>query len=325
MELVTISKVSKDYGISTRTLRYYEEIGLISSSDKEDYAYRAYDIQTINRIQQIVVLRKLSLSLKQIKAIFDNDDAQYALKVFLVKVEEIDNEVNSLNAVKSVLKSLIDKLKHSLDFDINSHLSDDSQLVNVINSLSSTSKKLKEKKAMENVKKVSETKESLGDVRIIYLPPAKVVSCHYVGKEPENNASKILDKFVLDNDLANKKPDLRVYGFNNPNPEGDEDYGYEYWVTIPDDMDVDETAIKKEFGGGLYATYCIKMGDFHKWQTFFEWVVKSEEYEYDPREPLSMGGSMEEHLNAFSFFNNKNEDRSFIQLDLLIPIKEISK
>ncbi|NLV37000.1 MAG: MerR family DNA-binding transcriptional regulator, partial [Clostridiaceae bacterium] len=43
MELQTISQVSRDYGISTRMLRYYEQAGLILSLRKDDYAYRVYD------------------------------------------------------------------------------------------------------------------------------------------------------------------------------------------------------------------------------------------------------------------------------------------
>lgn len=40
MEIQTISQVSKSFNISTRTLRYYEQIGLIKSEKINDYAYR---------------------------------------------------------------------------------------------------------------------------------------------------------------------------------------------------------------------------------------------------------------------------------------------
>jgi len=40
MKLQTISQVSKHFRISTRTLRYYEQIGLIQSTMKENYSYR---------------------------------------------------------------------------------------------------------------------------------------------------------------------------------------------------------------------------------------------------------------------------------------------
>ena len=47
MELTTISQVSKEYNVGTRTLRYYEKIGLLNSCKKEDYAYRTYDDEAI--------------------------------------------------------------------------------------------------------------------------------------------------------------------------------------------------------------------------------------------------------------------------------------
>ncbi|MFD1175791.1 MerR family DNA-binding transcriptional regulator [Paenibacillus puldeungensis] len=59
MELQTISQVSKHFSISTRTLRYYEQIGLITPLKKEDFAYRVYDIEAITRLRQIIILRVL--------------------------------------------------------------------------------------------------------------------------------------------------------------------------------------------------------------------------------------------------------------------------
>ena len=41
-QIQTISTVSKSLGISSRMLRYYEQVGLIESSRMEDYAYRVY-------------------------------------------------------------------------------------------------------------------------------------------------------------------------------------------------------------------------------------------------------------------------------------------
>lgn len=69
-ELIKISEVSLKYDISTRALRYYEDKGLIDSIRTEDYAYRLYDDIAIKRIEQILVLRKLNISIKDIKNIF---------------------------------------------------------------------------------------------------------------------------------------------------------------------------------------------------------------------------------------------------------------
>lgn len=322
MELTTISAVSKKLNVSTRTLRYYEEIGLIKSSKIPDYSYRVYDEDTITKVQQILILRKLSLSLKQIQHIFENDDARHALNIFTDKIEEIDREVDALNACKSVIEMLVNRLKHSMHFDINAQLTDNADITEILDSLTPKKNKLKEKKQMEDIKKASETKDIIKNVRILYLPPVTVASSHYIGPEPENHAGKALDKFVKQNKLAEIKPDLRVYGFNNPNPQGDEEYGYEFWVTIPENFEVTAPIEKKAFAGGMYAAYSIKMGDFHLWQHFYEWVMNSKDYAYDARDPLAMGGTMEEHLNAYGFYTSENPDRGFMQLDLLIPIKQ---
>ncbi len=69
MKLTTITEISREMSLSTRTLRYYEQIGLIESVKKEDYAYRTYDEATVTRLQQILVLRKLRIPLKQIALI----------------------------------------------------------------------------------------------------------------------------------------------------------------------------------------------------------------------------------------------------------------
>lgn len=322
MELTTISTVSKSLNVSTRTLRYYEEVGLIKSSKMPDYSYRVYDENTVKKIQQILILRKLSLSLKQIQLIFENDDAKYAMQVFMEKIDEIDSEVDALNSIKSVIVILVDRLKHSVDFDINTQFEADGDITEILCSLTPSKNTLKEKKQMEDIKKASEVKDTIENVRIVYLPPATVASSHYIGPDPEDNAANALDNFIKQSSLTEVKPDLRVYGFNNPCLEGDEEYGYEFWVTIPEDMEVTQSLKKKTFAGGMYAAYSIKMGDFHLWQPFYEWVMSSKEYDYDAREPLSMGGSMEEHLNAYGFYTSDNLDRGYIHLDLLIPIKE---
>jgi DNA-binding transcriptional MerR regulator len=74
MELQPIGQVSKQYKISIQTLRYYEEIGLIQSTRNDDNAYRFYDEAAIKQLHSIIFLRKLRISLKQIKEILNNQN-----------------------------------------------------------------------------------------------------------------------------------------------------------------------------------------------------------------------------------------------------------
>ena len=49
-ELTKIKDVSSKYNITTRTLRYYEDMGLVASTRTDDYAYRLYDENAVKRI-----------------------------------------------------------------------------------------------------------------------------------------------------------------------------------------------------------------------------------------------------------------------------------
>ena len=66
--------------------------------------------------------------------------------------------------------------------------------------------------------------------------------------------------------------------------------------------------------------HCIKMEDFHEWKAFSEQMNNHPEDEVNWREPYGMGGCLEEHINAFSFYTGKVKE--YEQIDLLIPIKK---
>lgn len=78
---------------------------------------------------------------------------------------------------------------------------------------------------------------------------------------------------------------------------------------------------KKRFAGGVYGAYMINFGDFTKWDALLEWVSNYEKYEFagNIQDQEHMCGLLEEHLNYFSYIDNKLKE---IQLDLLIPIKK---
>lgn len=56
-ELIKIREMASKYDISARTLRYYEDMGLIQSTRSADYAYRLYDEVAVHRLEQILILR----------------------------------------------------------------------------------------------------------------------------------------------------------------------------------------------------------------------------------------------------------------------------
>lgn len=110
-ELVKIKDLASTYNISARTLRYYEDMGLIESTRNEDYAYRMYDDQAVNRLQRILVLRRLNISIKDIKRIFSTPGTDVVLEVLGKKVADIDAEVAALYELKRIVLDFIHQIE----------------------------------------------------------------------------------------------------------------------------------------------------------------------------------------------------------------------
>lgn len=70
----TISEVAKLTGISTRTLQYYDEIGLLKPSALTESGYRLYDEDALQILQQILFFKELGFRLKEIKEILEKPD-----------------------------------------------------------------------------------------------------------------------------------------------------------------------------------------------------------------------------------------------------------
>lgn len=112
-ELIKIREVSAKYGVSARALKYYEDMGLIQSKRCEDYAYRMYDDANIKRLEQILILRKLNISIKDIQRIFAATGSDVVLEVLGEKVEDIDEEVALLHELREVVTAFIHQIKQT--------------------------------------------------------------------------------------------------------------------------------------------------------------------------------------------------------------------
>lgn len=102
----TISQVAELTGISTRTLQYYDEIGLLKPSGLTESGYRLYDDDALQRLQQILFFKELDFKLREIKEIlqqpdFDRIAAFHRQKeLLLMKRSRIDRLIGLLNRLE---------------------------------------------------------------------------------------------------------------------------------------------------------------------------------------------------------------------------------
>lgn len=104
---IKISDAAKLYSISTRTLRYYEEIGLLNSLRDKHSNYRVYDASNIRILEQIVLLKNLNFSLNDISYMLKTEENIAVIQCLTNKSKELDSEINKLNNIKDILNSIM--------------------------------------------------------------------------------------------------------------------------------------------------------------------------------------------------------------------------
>lgn len=73
----TINKLATLAGVTTRTLRYYDQIALLRPRRTNQSGYRIYGQEEVDKLQQILFFRELDLSLEQIATILNQPDVDY--------------------------------------------------------------------------------------------------------------------------------------------------------------------------------------------------------------------------------------------------------
>ncbi len=102
----TISQVAELTGISTRTLQYYDEIGLLKPSELTPSGYRLYSDEVLQKLQQILFFKELDFKLKEINEIlqkpeFDKVEAfKKQKKLLCLKRDRIDKLIELLDRLE---------------------------------------------------------------------------------------------------------------------------------------------------------------------------------------------------------------------------------
>ena len=92
-------------GVTIRTLRYYDRIGLLTPAARTEAGYRLYDGDSLKRLQRILLLRELEIPLKDAKRLLDCTDAEQR--------EAIGRQIRLLEMKKERMEKLI-ALAHRL-------------------------------------------------------------------------------------------------------------------------------------------------------------------------------------------------------------------
>lgn len=102
----TVSQLAELSGVSNRTLRYYDQIGLLKPARINESGYRIYEQEEVDILQQIVFYRELDVSLDEIKDIIQQPTFN--------KMKALENHCHNLKQQRERLDKIIQTVEKTI-------------------------------------------------------------------------------------------------------------------------------------------------------------------------------------------------------------------
>ena len=144
-KLYTVSEVSELTSVTVRTIRYYDNIGILSPSSHGPAGSRLYNNMDIMRLQEILTLKLIGFSLKEINEIVEGNNREDFYKTLNDQEEALRKKVDNINKVISI----IEDAKKTFDYKE----SDWIKFTNIIKAVKATDISVKQYKNSTNLAK----------------------------------------------------------------------------------------------------------------------------------------------------------------------------
>ena len=106
-EIITIGELATSVGLTTRTLRYWEEAGIIESVARADGATRGYTSYYVRRIKFILKLKELGLTIREMQELYAAyGEARQTERMIPRLMDILDDHINKIDEKMAKLASL---------------------------------------------------------------------------------------------------------------------------------------------------------------------------------------------------------------------------
>lgn len=109
--LISIGQLSSEMGISIRTIRYYEEVGIFKPAKTADSNYRYYGPSEIEKLGIIIFLRKIGFSLQDIRTVLSDNRRLPVLHIIGELQKKMDHEIAQMLEKVEILRVLAETIK----------------------------------------------------------------------------------------------------------------------------------------------------------------------------------------------------------------------
>lgn len=115
--LLQIGELAKRTGFTIRALRHYDEIGLLSPSVRSEGDYRLYNQTDIAKLYRIQALRRLDLSLAEIRSLL-SDGAASLPEILTQQISSLDRQIHQASTLRATLVDLQEQLQSNQEPEI---------------------------------------------------------------------------------------------------------------------------------------------------------------------------------------------------------------
>ena len=106
-EITSIGDLAKSLDLTTRTLRYWEEVGIIESVQRADGAVRGYTPYYVRRIRFIMKLKELGLTIREMQDLYvAYGEAKQTENMIPRLIQILDDHINKVDEKMAKLASL---------------------------------------------------------------------------------------------------------------------------------------------------------------------------------------------------------------------------
>ena len=117
-----IGELAEIAGVTPRTIRYYENLGLLSPNEREGKGFRYYTQTELAKLQKIDCLKSLGLTLEEITTVIDlyfEDSTgirgkQKVLEILQFHLKQTDEKITSLKEFRSELETNIQRIQQQI-------------------------------------------------------------------------------------------------------------------------------------------------------------------------------------------------------------------
>jgi DNA-binding transcriptional MerR regulator len=108
----SIGEMARDSGLTVRTLRHYDQIGLLAARERTDSGHRRYSENDLWRLLRIRALRRLGLSLEDVRRVLDApaDDPEALQGVLRAELDRLESKAVELAGTIAQVRKLLDRM-----------------------------------------------------------------------------------------------------------------------------------------------------------------------------------------------------------------------